>query len=60
LGSTKRAFCADRGSPLFGLSGIGPDFVTIRVGSLDDPCVFHPTQDISVSSAQTWDHMNPI
>jgi hypothetical protein len=55
-GTTTRSFCGDCGSPLF---GFGPDFVNIRVGSLDDPSTFRPTQDIYVSSAQPWDYMNP-
>jgi hypothetical protein len=57
--TTTRAFCADCGSPLFGLPGISPDMVTIRVGSLDDPSVFRPSQDIYTASAQPWDYMNP-
>jgi hypothetical protein len=57
--TTTRAFCANCGSPLFGLPGITPDMVTIRVGSLDDPSVFRPGQDIYTASAQPWDYMNP-
>jgi hypothetical protein len=57
--TTTRAFCANCGSPLFGLPGISPDMVTIRVGSLDDPGVFRPSQDIYTASAQPWDCMNP-
>jgi hypothetical protein len=57
--TTTRVFCVDCGSPLFGLPGITPDMVTIRVGSLDDPSVFRPAQDIYTASAQPWDYMNP-
>ena|SRR2546430_2288420 len=57
--TTQRAFCAACGSPLFGLPGSGPDLVTIRVGSLDDPSEFRPSQDIYTTSAQPWDTMNP-
>ncbi len=57
--TTTRVFCADCGSPLFGLPGITPDMVTIRVGSLDDPSVFRPSQDIYTATAQPWDFMNP-
>ena len=53
---TRRAFCADCGSTLF---GAGAEFVSIRAGSLDDPSVFRPSQDIYTSSAQPWDYMNP-
>jgi hypothetical protein len=54
--TARRGFCADCGSPLF---GSGPDFANIRVGSLDDPSVFRPAQDIFTASAQPWDYMNP-
>ena len=54
--TTKRAFCAECGSPLF---GSGADFVSIRAGSLDDPSTFRPNQDIYTASAQPWDYMNP-
>ena len=54
--TTRRNFCGDCGSPLF---GSGLDFVNIRVGSLDDPSVFRPSQDIYTASAQPWDYMNP-
>ena len=57
--TTRRAFCADCGSPLFGKPGVGGDIVTIRVGSLDDPGIFRPTRDIYTASAQPWDYMNP-
>src|SRR2546426_11501545 len=57
--TTTRAFCAECGSPLFGLPGSVPDLVTIRVGSLDDPSEFRPSQDIYTASAQPWDYMNP-
>jgi hypothetical protein len=56
---TRRAFCGECGSPLFGEPGSSPDMVTIRAGSLDDPGIFRPTQDIFVASAQPWDHMDP-
>jgi len=57
--TTRRAFCAACGSPLFGLPGSVPDLVTLRVGSLDDPRGFRPSQDIYTASAQPWDCMNP-
>ncbi len=57
--TTRRAFCAACGSPLFGLPGSAPKLVTIRVGSLDDPTEFRPSQDIYTASAQPWDTMNP-
>jgi len=57
--TTKRAFCSDCGSRLFGEPSSRPDIVTIRAGSLDDPSAFRPNQDIFTASAQPWDHMNP-
>src|SRR5262245_57099331 len=57
--TTTRAFCSVCGSPLFGLPGSAPDLVTIRVGSLDDPSEFQPTQDIYTGSAQPWDYLDP-
>jgi hypothetical protein len=57
--TTRRAFCGQCGSPLFGEPGSRMDMVTIRAGSLDDPSGFRPTMDIYTASAQPWDHMNP-
>jgi hypothetical protein len=56
---TRRRFCGDCGSPLFGEPGVRPDWVMIRVGSLDDPSGFRPREDFFTASAQPWDHMNP-
>lgn len=57
---TTRVFCGDCGSPLYGLPSSAPDLVTIRAGSLDDPGLFRPTQDIYTASAQPWDYMDPV
>jgi hypothetical protein len=57
--TTRRAFCAACGSPLFGLPDSAPELATIRVGSLDDPSAFRPSQDIYIASAQPWDYMDP-
>src|SRR5258708_6309314 len=56
---TSRVFCGNCGSPLFGQPKGHADMVTIRAGSLDDPSIFRPVQDIYVSSAQPWDFMDP-
>ena len=56
---TARLFCADCGSPLYGLPSSAPDLVTIRVSSLDDPSMFRPSQNIYTASAQPWDYMDP-
>ena len=54
-----RAFCGECGSPVFGRPESRPDLVTIRVGSLDQPSGFRPTQDIFTARAQPWDYMDP-
>lgn len=56
---TRRLFCGDCGSRLWGEPGSSPDIVTIRAGSLDDPSAYQPTADIYTSRAHPWDHMNP-
>ncbi len=56
---TSRAFCSECGSPLFGRPESRTDILTIRVGSLDQPSGFRPTQDIFTARAQPWDYMNP-
>jgi len=56
---TRRAFCPECGSPLFGRPGSRLDMVTIRAGSLDQPSGFRPSQDIFTARAQPWDFMNP-
>ena len=56
---TSRAFCAECDSPLFGRPESRTDILTIRVGCLDQPSSFQPTQDIFTARAQPWDYMNP-
>jgi hypothetical protein len=53
------AFCEECGSPLFIRVSARPDIVGLRVGSLDDPSVFHPEAHIFVKSAQPWDTLDP-
>jgi hypothetical protein len=57
--ATKRGFCGNCGSPLFGEPGVDSNLVTVRAGSLDDPRVYQPAADVYTSSAQPWDCMNP-
>ena len=54
-----RGFCSACGSPLFARAAAFPDFVVIKVGSLDDPSEYRPSRDIYTESAQPWDYMNP-
>ncbi|MGH7896019.1 MAG: GFA family protein [Candidatus Binatia bacterium] len=57
--TTRRAFCGDCGSALFGAPGSNAGMATIRAASLDDPSQFRPVRDIFVASAQPWDCMSP-
>ena len=55
-----RGFCPECGASLFGKTSAMPDLAMITAGSLDDPSLYKPTLDIFTSSAQPWDHMNPV
>jgi hypothetical protein len=57
--NSNRGFCADCGSPILGQSDAAPQFIGIKVSSLDDPSWFRPQLDIFISEAQPWDYMNP-
>jgi hypothetical protein len=57
--NTQRGFCAECGSPILGKSDAAPQFVGIKVSSLDDPSWFKPQMDLFISEAQPWDYMNP-
>jgi hypothetical protein len=48
------------GSSLFRKTSAVPDLAMIAAGSLDDPSPYKPTLDFFTSSAQPWDHMNPV
>jgi hypothetical protein len=56
---TRRGFCPNCGSRLFGRPSVLPDLIMIMAGSLDDPSAYRPGMDIYTASAQPWDHMNP-
>jgi hypothetical protein len=58
-GSTRREFCRDCGSPVFGRTDPVPQIVAIRVASLDDPSGFAPEMDVWTADAHAWDLMNP-
>ena len=53
-GEVERQFCGKCGSPLFSKLEGQPDFMVIKVGSLDDPSAFHVAIDMWMSSAQPW------
>lgn len=54
-----RGFCAECGSPVVAKNSGSPQFIAIRVGSLDDPSWYRPAMEVYVASAQPWDHVNP-
>ena len=49
-----RHFCPSCGSLLFGTPEAFPDFVSIYVGSLDDPGVFRPEAAIFTRERPAW------
>ena len=54
-----RHFCAECGTPLFAESAARPDFIGVKIGSLDDPGRFRPAANIWVKSAQPWTYLDP-
>lgn len=57
-GTVFRSFCANCGTPLFSGNETNPEFIAIKLGSLDDPSRFAPAGHIWTSSAQPWHHIN--
>ena len=54
-GATRiRHFCPTCGTPLFAEDAAYPNIVTIKVGSLDEPSVFHPAAHFWMQSAPQW------
>ncbi len=49
-----RHFCGKCGTPLFSESEAISGFISIKVGSLDDPSLFNPSLIIWQDSAQPW------
>jgi hypothetical protein len=56
----ERGFCPECGSPVVINESADPSLVIIQAASLDDPSWVQPVMDIFTSSAQPWDHMNPV
>jgi hypothetical protein len=54
-----RLFCEECGTPLFAKNEQHPQFLTVKVGSLDDPSGFRPQANIWVKSAQPWHDLDP-
>ena len=55
----RREFCSRCGTPLFASSLARPEFIGVKVSTLDDPSWFAPEADVWVASAQPWDFMDP-
>lgn len=49
-----RHFCGTCGSPLYATGDASPDFVAVKVGSLDEPEFYRPRLHIWMSEAQPW------
>jgi hypothetical protein len=49
-----RLFCENCGTPLFAKNEKHPEFLAIKVGTLDDPSPFRSQADIWTQSAQPW------
>ena len=49
-----RNLCSECGCPLFGTPESEPELVTIYVGSLDDPAVFHPQEALFTGQRPPW------
>jgi Glutathione-dependent formaldehyde-activating enzyme len=49
-----RLFCGQCGTPLFAKNESHPEFLPVKVGSLDDPRSFRPQANIWTKSAQPW------
>jgi len=54
-----REFCPECGSPLFTRSPTYPDYVFIKAGSLDDPTVVVPKDQIWTSKKVPWAQIGP-
>ncbi len=56
---TRRSFCPECGSWLFGGSSGMPGLAVIMAGSMDDPSWLKPGMNIFTTCAQPWAPMNP-
>lgn len=57
--SITREFCPGCGSPLFTRSPIHPDHVFVKAGSLDNPSVVRPVDQIWASRKVPWSDIDP-
>ncbi len=56
---SRRRFCPECGSWVFGGSSGMPDVAVIMAGSMDDPSWLKPGMNIFTTAAQPWAPMNP-
>ncbi len=56
---TDRGFCQNCGTPMFAKGEVGPGFISIKPGTLDDKSWFKPTIDTWAFSAPSWLCQNP-
>jgi hypothetical protein len=54
-----RHFCGDCGSPLFTTSDRHPAQVYVTAGSLDDPALVHPENELWTRSSVPWARISP-
>jgi len=58
-GELTRHFCPECGSPIFTSAPGHPDAVFVKAGTLDDPAVVRPTDQIWVQSMVPWSRIDP-
>jgi hypothetical protein len=49
-----RSFCPACGTPMFAAADVRPQFLIVRVGTLDEPAAAVPAATIWVDSAPAW------
>jgi hypothetical protein len=49
-----RLFCEKCGTPLFAKNETHPEFLSVKIGSLDDPGFFRPQANPWTKSARPW------
>jgi hypothetical protein len=54
-----RGFCPTCGTPVTSASDARPQYVILRVGTLDQPSSVTPAMTIWADSAPHWAHMDP-
>lgn len=55
----RRGFCPACGTPVTSASDARPQFVILRVGTLDQPSIAAPVMAIWTDSAPDWAHIDP-